>query len=553
MKRYASLITNKSFILGISIGIGLCLGMYLSQEKLKKPVYKFNKALNYIEKYYVDKIGDADLEELTEVALAKLAKQLDPHTKYIGAKQSAINHAHLEGNFEGIGIEFALIDDTIYVLNPVPNGPAHQAGIQPGDKIIKIDDEDWLRKDLNHDKVIERIRGPKNSKLKLAIKRDNQKELLEITVVRGEIPTQAIKASYIITDKIGYVKLSHFGANTHEELMQKVTQLRDQGMQKLLLDLRNNSGGYLTPALHIAEEMLAPGKLILYTKGRYKDFNKEYYANGKNSLKRVPIIILLNEHSASASELLAGALQDHDRALIVGRRSFGKGLVQWPIEFKDKSVLNLTIERYFTPSGRLIQKPYDKRADYHYDLLTRYHNGEYFSADSIKFDPSSKYTTDAGRTVYGGGGIMPDVFIPLDITASSSYVNDLVDNYIIEQCAIQYTLTHKETLTGMTLEDYAKNFQVSKAMLMQVIELGRKLNVGQISITNEIEKSIKNLIKAHIAKLVWQEHGFYRMYNITDTTISKSLQLFNQAETLLKEDMDYIAERARKNVRVVLK
>ncbi|OJW72068.1 MAG: hypothetical protein BGO68_00825 [Candidatus Amoebophilus sp. 36-38] len=551
MKKYINSITNKNFVLGLCAGIGLCLGLYLSQGLIKKPDYKFNKVLAYIEKYYLEEINKQDLEALTETAIAKLANQLDPHTTYINAQQNAINQPYLQGNFEGIGIEFAILQDTIYVLNSIPHGPAHQAGIQPGDKIIQIDDQSWTKKDLAFNEIIEKMRGPKGSSVKLSIQRNKEKQLLDIHVVRDQIPTQSIEASYMLNNQTGYIKLAHFATHTYKDFVKEINQLREQGMQQLLLDLRDNLGGYLTPALAIGEEMLEPGKLMLYTKGKYKGFNKEYYAEGKNSLQKVPIIILLNEQTASAAELLAGILQDHDRALIVGRRSFGKGLVQWPIEFKDKSVLNLTIERYFMPSGRFIQKPYDrnKRSAYQYDLGTRYQRGEYFFADSIQFDPSLTYKTTVGRTVYGGSGIMPDYFIPLDTTSYSNYIDDLLDNYVIQQYAIEYTHSHEAQLSKMNLEDYAKNFQVTQAMCKQLITHATRLGVQQPDIiTDPISASVKHLLKTHIAKVLWQNQGFYQIYNTTDKTILQSLQLFKEAEALLQENIADVAERARKPI-----
>lgn len=542
MTRYARLILNRNFILGLSMGIGLCIGVHLL---IQKPASKFDQVLGYVEKYYINKVDKADLEALTEAAIYKVAKQLDPYTSYIDAKQSERNQSYLEGNFEGIGIHFTILKDTIYVLNSVPQGPAHDAGIQPGDKILKIDDQEYRDKKLDLNEIIDHIRGPKGTSIKLSIQRGDQ--LFDIKVARDKIPVQSIGASYMINLDTAYIKLSRFALSTHAEFMTKINQLRDQGMQKLVLDLRNNTGGYVTSALNIAEEMLEPGKLMLYTKGRYKGFNKEYYAKGKNRLKKVPIIILLNEYTASASELLAGILQDHDRALIVGRRSFGKGLIQWPIQFKDKSILNLTIEQYFLPSGRAIQKDYNKRIDYQLELANRYKNGEYFSLDSIKFNPELAAKTTAGRTVYGGGGIMPDCFIPLDTTDYNDYIHELAGRYMLEQYAIEYVRFNKERLTAMGLEDYAQHFQVSQGMLTQLMKDAEKLGIKKPNNNDGVQKNIKHWIKADIAKVLWHEQGFYRVYNTTDKMFLVSLELFNQAEALLNNDIQSLAEQARKN------
>ncbi|MHB9147989.1 MAG: S41 family peptidase [Candidatus Amoebophilus sp.] len=543
MWKYKRILPDKNFILGMCVGIGLCLyvGLYFFQDSFKQPVRKFGKVLNYIQKYHIDTIDNAKLTELTDAALAKLAKQLDPHTTYIDAQQNSINKHHLKSHIEGVGIEFILLKDVVYVLHVIPKGPADQAGLQAGDKVIKIDDHILKEANFSLNDIVSKMRGPKGTPVKVYICRNNTKDLIEVTIIRDQISIPSIDAGYMVDDQTGYIKLSQFASKTYQEFIESTNQLSEQGMKRLLLDLRDNSGGYLGTALDIAEEMLEPGKLILYTKGKYKDFDTKYYANGKNRLGKLPIIILINENTASASELLAGALQDHDRALIVGRRSFGKGLVQWPIEFKDSSVLNLTVERYFTPSGRFVQKPYDKRINYELDLYNRYKQGEYFHADSIQLDKTLAYQTSAGRTVYGGGGIMPDHFIPLDTTAHSDYVNELVDNYIIQQYAITYARSNKQKLEKLRLEGYLKNFCVTEEMVNQLVEEAKKAAIKQVFITDQIKISIKNLLKAYIAKTLWQYQGFYSVYNQTDTTISKSLKLFNQAEALLQEDITYIA------------
>lgn len=547
MKKYVHILTQKNFLWGLCVGIGICasiyIGIYVTQVPFKKAAYKFNQILHYIEKYYVDEVDPQTLENLTEAAIAKVVKNLDPHTSYIRAQESVVSQAELNGSFEGIGVEFTILGETMYVLNVIPQGPADQVGIQAGDRITQIDDQDWTGKDLTSDKVVEKIRGPEGTTIKLAIQRGPSKKKLEFTVIRGKIPTASIDASYMITPQVGYIKIHQFGRNTHTEFMEKIKQLQEQGMQRLLLDLRNNGGGYLNTALEIAEEMLEPGKLILYTKGKHKAFQTEYKANRKNSLQQTPIIILLNEHSASAPELLAGALQDHDRALVVGRRSFGKGLVQLPIHLKDQSVLNLTIERYYTPSGRFIQKPYDNQEDYRLDLWNRHKNGELFHADKIKFDPQFKHETSIGRPVYGGGGIMPDCFVPLHTTPHDGYINDLLEHYLIQQVAISYIQTHRNQLVKLSLTDYVQNFTVSPQLLHQVITQAKKYGIQQKNLTLAAQSAIQHLLKAHIARLLWQDQGYYSVFNQTDHIVIKALQCFNQAAALLQESASYKAER----------
>jgi carboxyl-terminal processing protease len=550
MWEYKRLLPEKKFILGICVGIGLCLcvSLYFFRHSFKQPVRKFSEVLNYIEKYHIYTISDASLANLTDTALAQVANQLDPHTTYIDAQQNLAFKDHLKSQIEGIGIEFVVLNDIMYVLHVIPKGPADQAGLQAGDKIIKIEEHTLKEAKFNLDDLVMKIRGPKGTPVKVSICRSNVKDLIEFSIVRDQVPIKSIDANYMVDGQTGYIKLTQFAKQTHLEFTEKINQLLGQGMKRLLLDLRDNSGGYLGTALDIIEEMLEPGKLMLHTKGKYKKFDTKYYAKGKNSLGKLPIIILINENTASASELLAGALQDHDRALIVGRRSFGKGLVQWPIEFKDNSVLNLTVERYFTPSGRCIQKPYNTRTSYELDLHNRYKRGEYFHADSIQLDKTLAYQTSAGRTVYGGGGIMPDHFIPLDTTNHSDYVNELVDNYIIQQYAITYAYSNKHMLEKMKLEDYVKNFCVTEEMIKHLVEEANKATIAQIPLNNQIKNSIKNLLKAYIAKTLWQYQGFYSVYNQADTTISKALKLFNQAEALLQEDIKHIADKARRSV-----
>ena len=550
MWRYKRLLPDKNFILGMCAGIGLCLyvGLYFFQNSFKQPVRKFGEVLYYIEKYHIDTIDNAKLVELTDAALAKLAKQLDPHTTYIDAQQNAVSRNHLKSQIEGIGIEFILLKDVVYVLHVIPKGPADQAGLQAGDKVVKIDGHILKEAEFTSNDIVSKMRGPKGTPVKVYVCRNNTKDLIEVTIIRDQISILSIDAGYMVDGQTGYIKLSQFASKTHQEFIERTSQLLEQGMKRLILDLRDNSGGYLGTALDIAEEMLEPGKMVLYTKGKYKKFDTKYYAKGKNRLGKLPIIILINENTASASELLAGALQDHDRALIVGRRSFGKGLVQWPIEFKDKSILNLTVERYFTPSGRFIQKPYNTRIDYELDLYNRYKQGEYFHADSIQLDKTLVYQTSTGRTVYGGGGIMPDHFIPLDTTTHSEYVNELLDNYIVQQYAITYVHANKQKLETLGLVDYLKDFHITEEMVNQLIEEAKKATIKQVPISGQIKNSIKHLLKAYIAKTLWQYQGFYSVYNQTDTTIAKALKLFNQAEALLQEDISHLAEQVRRRV-----
>eukprot|EP01132_Coremiostelium_polycephalum_P000232 gene232-310_t len=528
------LISNK-FISGMMVGIGLSGLLYIDCNPSTKHVRKFSNVLSHIEKYHIDTIDHEKLAHLTEVAIKRLTKQLDPHTTYIDAKTNLASKVHLTSQMEGLGIEFTLLHGAIYLLGVIPNGPADRIGLQAGDQIVQIDGKSIKTENFTLPNIVEKMRGPKGTSLKITVCRGDEQRLTAMTITRDQVDIPSIDASYMVNDHIAYIKLSHFAAHTHTEFITCVNKLLVEGMKALLLDLRDNSGGYLATALKIAEEMIPPGKLILYTKGKQKD-QRNYYAKGKNRLDKIPLIVLINEHTASASELLAGALQDHDRALIVGRRSFGKGLVQWPIELKDNSVLHLTVERYFTPSGRFIQKPYDTKNTYDLDLYHRYQRGEYFHADSVQIDSTLVYKTIAGRTVYGGGGIMPDCFIPLDDHVYDPTLAKLWDNYILQQYAITYARDHKKQLVNMQLTGYLNQFVVTELMLDQLLNLAKSKYLLTITLTPRIKQNIKQLIKAHIAKTLWQSQGFYRIYNQTDATCIKSLTLFNQAASLLQAD-----------------
>ena len=527
-------------ILGLGIWIGSNLLQtnlfHTSNRTLKAATNKLNTLLTYIQQDYVD---TADLSCLTETAITALLTHLDPHTAYMSAQDLKFNSPALEGAFEGIGIEFVVLQDTIYIVAPISGGPADKAGIQAGDKIIRVNGQDWAGQNMKLAHIVEQLRGKKGSKVVVSVWRDGCKELLDFTILRDKIPTYSVDATYMVDQEIGYMKLSRFTSRTYQEFMTALDRLNAQGMNKLILDLRNNQGGYLDQAIAIIEEMLEKGALILYTQGKIKKYNTAYYAKGNNSLQQIPIIVLINEGSASASEIVAGALQDQDRALIVGRRSFGKGLVQRPIALGDGSQLRLTVARYYTPSGRFIQKPYDQQnADYQLDLWNRYTRGEYFHADSICLDDSLQYKTGKNRTVYGGGGIMPDYFIPLDTTQHNTYIDQLLASYILQQYALEYATTHKKALTAMQHQTYCQQFAITAPMLWQLTQRAQSAGIDQekITINQEASKRIALLLKAYIARNIWQEQGFYQVLNQGDPIFRKAMQLFEQAAALIQEE-----------------
>ncbi|HAH59978.1 MAG TPA: peptidase S41, partial [Bacteroidales bacterium] len=413
-------------------------GQFL-RENPRATVQKFAAMLEIINYYYVDTANSADL---TEDAIVAMLKELDPHSMYLSKEDVKKANEPLQGNFEGVGIQFQLFHDTILVVAAVPGGPSDKLGILAGDKIITINGEDATGKKISNNYVMERLRGPKNSKVTVGIKRKGRKDIIDYTIVRDKIPLNSVDASFMVSDTIGYIKLTRFARTSLAEVKQALQTLRKSGMKDLILDLRNNSGGYLDVAIDLSDEFLDNDKLIVYTEGM-RSPRTNYKSTSRGSFKQGRIIVMVNEGSASASEIVAGAIQDWDRGLILGRRSFGKGLVQRPFNLPDSSVVRLTTARYYTPSGRCIQKPYDNGTeDYYADLLKRFEHGEFVSADSIKFPDSIKYYTPSKRIVYGGGGIMPDVFIPIDTAANSKYYSDLFRKGLLNEYTIDYLDKH---------------------------------------------------------------------------------------------------------------
>jgi carboxyl-terminal processing protease len=401
---------------------------------------KIDNVLDFIEQNYVDTVKRMDLEEKTLVAMLN---QLDPHSEYIPAADLQQVNEPLQGNFDGIGVEFNIVNDTICVVHPIHGGPSESVGVKAGDRIVKVDGKNMAGIKVSNKKVFDALRGKKGTKVKVSIRRAGVKEFLEFTITRGEIPIYSVDASFMAASDVGYIKISRFAADTYEEFRRAFNKLTKQGMKKLIVDLRGNGGGYLNAAVDISDEFLSKGMLIVYTKGKASP-KKVFQASDKGSFENKPLVVLIDEGSASASEIVSGALQDNDRATIIGRRSFGKGLVQEQIEIPDGSALRLTTARYYTPSGRCIQKSYSKGLEAYYsEEYDRYEKGELLSADSIHFADSLKYKTVSGRTVYGGGGIMPDIFVPLDTSFRSSYLNKVSFKGIISDFAFNYADKHR--------------------------------------------------------------------------------------------------------------
>ena len=521
--------------LSFGLAAGILIGANFSdsttqQDNLGKSLQKFKEVLTLIDRNYVDEVNS---EEMVEEAIIQMLEKLDPHSTYIPAEERLRANEALQGNFEGIGIEFNIFKDTIVVVAPLGGGPSEAAGLRPGDKIVKIDGKNVAGVGFTNRDVQEHLKGPKGSKVDVTIKRRTAQDPITYTITRDKIPQTSIEASYMIKDDVGYVKISRFSATTYQEFIEALKNLKKAGMEKLILDLQGNPGGYMNHAIQIADEFLPDDNKIVYTKGKQSRFNTDAEAKRKGIFEEGDLIVLINEGSASASEIVSGALQDNDRALLVGRRSFGKGLVQQPIELSDGSELRLTISRYYTPSGRSIQKPYNGENIYEEDLLKRYEHGELFNVDSIEFNDSLKYTTKAGRVVYGGGGIMPDYFVPLDTATTSTYLNQLYNINALQEYTFKYVRDHDKKLKNMAYEEFLQNFNVTDAMLQDLAQLGK--NYG-VKIKPQELKQQKQLFKIHvksqIARQVWGNNGFYPIFNETNEVLQKALELFDETDEL---------------------
>ena len=504
-------------------------------------IYKFGKALHYIDNYYIDSV---DRSKLVEDALKSMLKDLDPHTTYLTKEEVKEMNEPLQGNFEGIGIQFNIHNDTIYVISAISGGPSEKVGIQGGDRIVKIEGENVAGVGITNQGVRDRLLGKKGTKVDVTVKRGGINKLLHFTITRDEIPIHSRDAAYMANDHIGYIKLNRFAMTTNEEFTEAAEDLKNKGANSLILDLRGNSGGYLQQAIELADEFLKKDRLIVYTEGR-KVERENNYATKEGVFEDGNIVILINEGSASASEIVAGAIQDWDRGIIIGRRSFGKGLVQRPVELPDGSMIRLTIARYHTPTGRAIQKPYDNnRKEYNKDLLKRYNEGEMVSADSIDFPDSLKYTTKtADRPVYGGGGIMPDIFIPVDTTGYSDYYSDLIRGGVLNSFILDYIDKNRKDLKNSypDFETYQEKYTISGQMLNDLYKYAKEEDIEtDKEETEAAEKEIKLLLKGLIARDLWDMNEYFQVVNKEDKEINRAIEVLNNwnkfSEQYLKKE-----------------
>ena len=485
---------------------------------------KLNNLLHIIDDQYVDTVN---INDLVEKAMPQILAELDPHSVYITAREGEIANDDLRGSFFGIGIEFTIRQDTIRVQNVIGNGPAERAGVLAGDKIVEVDDSIFVGKICTNAEAMHRLKGPKDTKVKLGILRYGENKIRHITITRGEIPTKSVTSCYMLDDESGYIRIKNFGENTYPELLIALAKLSQQNFNNLVIDLRGNTGGYLESAVQIANEFLSRGQLIVYTQGRAFP-RQDYRADGRGSYQRLPLVVLVDEVSASASEILAGAIQDNDRGTIIGRRSFGKGLVQKPMEFSDHSMIRLTIARYYTPSGRCIQKPYSDGSHYDDDWISRYQHGEFFSEDSIKHT-GPEYHTSNGRIVYGGGGITPDIFIPEDTVDMTSYYKEATMSGLILQYAFVYTDENRQLLSDMKtvkeMETYLKRQNIVDKFATYADKNGLKRR------NLMIQRSHKLLERFLVSRIIYNinnEQAWTEYLNQDDPSIKEALRLFRE-------------------------
>ena len=525
--RFMPLLMAASMILGILIGT--FYANHFSGSRLtvvNNGSNKLSNLLRIIDDQYVD---DVNIDSLVEKAMPLILGELDPHSVYISAKDVQQSEDDLKGSFSGVGIEFTIRQDTIHVENVIKNGPAEKAGIIAGDKIVMVDGKKFVGKQVTQEEAMHRLKGPQGSKVRVGVLRFGHSKVLSFDITRAEIPTKTITAAYMLDDTTGYIKIKNFGEKTYPELLIALANLQQQGFQNLVIDLRDNPGGYLQSAVQVANEFLPAKKLIVYTEGR-KSPRQDYTSDGHGAYQNIPLVVLINEGTASAAEILAGAMQDNDRATIIGRRSFGKGLVQQQIPFPDGSMIRLTIARYYTPSGRCIQKPYvdgDEEA-YAQDIIDRYQHGEFFSQDSIKHTGPA-YHTGIGRVVYGGGGITPDIFVPEDTTYVTSYYKQAIMSGLILQFAFTYTDNNRQKMKMFKQMLDLSKYLNEQNTVDQFADYADKHGLQRRNLL--IKKShslLEQFINGRIIYNMLDEQALYEYLNQDDPVITRALMLFRQ-------------------------
>ena len=519
----------KKLVISLALLLG-CASLMLGQYNRNGSMQKLLNAQYAISNFYVDTVNN---DKLVEEAIKGMLESLDPHSTYTDAKETKELEEPLQGEFSGIGIQFNMKQDTLYVIQTIVGGPSEKVGIMAGDRIVTVNDTTIAGKKMKNTDIMKRLRGKKGTKVTVQVKRGSNPELITFRITRDNIPLYSVDAAYMIDAKTGYILISRFGAKTHEEMMEAIKKLEKQGMKQLIIDLGNNGGGYLNAAIDMCNEFLQRRQLIVYTEGNSSP-RQEATADGFGNYKDLKMVVLVDQFSASASEIFSGAMQDWDRAVVVGRRSYGKGLVQRPFRFDDGSMMRLTVARYYTPSGRCIQKPYTKGDKKHYeeDLIDRSKEGEYFHLDSIHFNDSLSYKTlKNGRTIYGGGGIMPDVFVPLDTAENSKYYRDLLAKGIINQYAVDYVDKHRVQIKKdyKDVYDFDNRFSLTDADMKNFIAMGEKDSVKYNEKDYKTsERLFKTVLKGLVARDVFADPGAYTIIiNHRNNDVQEALRVIN--------------------------
>lgn len=521
--------------LAISAVIGILIGTFYGNQyagnKLMNVIQGGSNKLSSLMYYLSDKyVDEVDVNDLVEKSIPHILSELDPHSTYIAAKDAEIADDDLKGSFSGVGIEFVIRQDTVRVQRVIPDGPAEESGMLAGDKIVTVDEKPFTGDSITNEIAMHNLKGPKGTKVKLGVLRYGEKQPHQLLITRDEIRTKSITATYMMDEQTGYIKVRNFGENTYPEFLVALARLSQAGFSNLVIDLRGNTGGYVAPAVQMVNEFLPGNRMIVYMEGKHTK-REEMHSDGHGSYQHIPLVILIDEGSASASEIFAGAIQDNDRGTIVGRRSFGKGLVQEPVNFTDGSLMRLTIARYYTPSGRCIQKPY---SDYEEDLILRYERGELYSSDSIKHD-GPEYHTHNGRTVYGGGGITPDVFVGEDTTAVTSYYKEAMISGILLQFCFDYTDQHRDQMKDLTNEKDLENYLKKQNLVNQFANYADSRHLRRRNLM--IQKSYHLLERIILGRIIYNlldEESLMQYQNQNDPVIKETLRLFKAGEAFPK-------------------
>ena len=528
-------------IIAASIVVGILIGTFYTNHfsgnrfsSINTSSNKLNDLLRIVDDKYVDTVS---MNDLVEKAMPQILSELDPHSMYISAKDVEASNADLKGHFSGIGVSFTIQKDTICINNVIKGGPSEKVGLMSGDRIIAVDDSAFVGKVVNNNSAMRKLKGEKGSKVKLGIYRPGVKEPLAFTVVRGDIPVKSVDTYYMLTDKIGYIKINKFAETTYAEVMIAIATLQQQGSNELVIDLRGNTGGYMGPAIQIINEFLPKDRLIVYTEGR-KSPREEYRSDGRGTNQNTPLVLLTDEISASASEIFSGAIQDNDRGTIIGRRTFGKGLVQQPIDFRDGSSMRLTVARYYTPSGRCIQKPYTRGegTEYDFDIVNRFNHGEFFSEDSVKQNTKEVYHTVLGRTVYGGGGIMPDIFVPQDTIGYTSYYMTCVNRGVYIEFGFQYTDKNRRKLEGYKDQASLVAYLKRQNMVEQFVRFAETRGIKRRNLM--IRKSyalLEKLVIGSVVNYALDFGDYVQCLNESDRTVKKAIEVLEKGEAFPKE------------------